>query len=211
MKQGSGILGLGGLVPSLTYLSDLAEISIAATKPEGITRYNGEDTVIIKVMRQSGANTVRVAESVKKALRQIEESNPNLQFAVVSDQSAFITSSISNLMSSLVLGGILAVAVLWFFLRNLGSMVVIGLSIPISIITSFVLVYLSDLSLNLMTLGGLALGVGMLVDTSIVVLENIYRYRSLGFSPLEAAEKGTREITGAIIASTTTTVVVFLP
>lgn len=211
IKQGSGILGLGGLVPSLTYLSDLADISIATTKPEGITRYNGEDTIIIKIMRQTGANTVQVADSVKKVLRQIEANHPHLKFAVVSDQSAFITSSISNLMSSLVLGGILAVAVLWFFLRNLGSMVVIGLSIPISIITSFVLVYLSNLSLNLMTLGGLALGVGMLVDTSIVVLENIVRYRSLGLSPLDAAEKGTHEITGAIAASTLTTVVVFLP
>ena len=126
MKQGSGILGLGGLVPSLTYLSDIAEIGVASTRPDGITRYNGEDTVIIKVMRQSGANTVRVAESVKRMLRQIEAAHPQLKFTVVSDQSAFITSSISNLMSSLVLGGILAVAVLWFFLRNLGSMAVIG-------------------------------------------------------------------------------------
>ena len=211
MKQGSGILGLGGLVPSLTYLSDIAEIGVASTRPDGITRYNGEDTVIIKVMRQSGANTVRVAESVKRMLRQIEAAHPQLKFTVVSDQSAFITSSISNLMSSLVLGGILAVAVLWFFLRNLGSMAVIGVSIPISIITSFVLVYLSDLTLNLMTLGGLALGVGMLVDTSIVALENIVRHRSLGLSPAEAAEKGTTEIAGAIFASTATTIVVFLP
>jgi len=210
-KQGSGILGLGGLMPSLTYLSDIAAIDIATTKPEGVTRYNGEDTVIIKIVRQSGANTVRVADAVKKVLKELEEANPHLQFTVVSDQSAFITSSISNLMSSLILGGILAVAVLWFFLRNIGSMVVIGLSIPISIITSFVLVYLSDLSLNLMTIGGLALGVGMLVDTSIVALENIVRHYTLGLSPAEAAEKGTREIAGAIFASTITTVVVFLP
>lgn len=210
-KQGTGMLGLAGLMPSLTYLSDVADIKVAETRPEGITRFNGEDTVIIKVMRQSGANTVRVAQGVKDALRKIENANPELAFAVVSDQSSFITSSISNLMSSLVLGGILAVAVLWFFLRNLGSMLVIGLSIPISIIASFVLVYLSNLSLNLMTLGGLALGVGMLVDSSIVVLENIVRLRSQGLGPMEAAEKGAAEIAGAIVASTATTIAVFLP
>ena len=210
-KQAEGMFGLAGLMPSLTYLSDIADIHIAETKPEGVTRFNGEDTIIIKVMRQSGANTVRVANAVKATLQKIEQANPHLNFTVVSDQSAFITSSISNLMSSIILGGILAVAVLWFFLRHLGSMAVIGLSIPISIIASFVLVYLSDLSLNLMTLGGLALGVGMLVDSSIVVLENIFRYRSLGLSTLEAAEKGSSEVAAAIFASTATTVAVFLP
>lgn len=210
-KQGEGMFGLAGLMPSLTYLSDIADITIAETKPEGVTRFNGEDTIIIKVMRQSGANTVRVADSVKDTLQRIENAYPHLKFTVVSDQSAFITSSISNLMSNIVLGGILAVAVLWFFLRHLGSMAVIGLSIPISIIASFVLVYLSNLSLNLMTLGGLALGVGMLVDSSIVVLENIFRYRSQGLGPAEAAERGSSEIASAIFASTATTIAVFLP
>jgi len=157
MKQGSGILGLGGLVPSLIYLSDVAEVSTRVAPREGITRYNGQDTVLIQVMRQSGANTVRVAERVKDTLRKIEAEYPHLEFTTITDQSLFISQSISSLASSGMIGALLAVAVLLFFLRNISSIVIIALSIPVSVIASFVLIYLSNLSLNLMTLGGLAL------------------------------------------------------
>ena len=211
MQQGSGILGLGGLIPSLTYLSDIAEVTTHIEPRDGITRYNGQDTVLIQVMRQSGANTVRVAKDLQKALKQIEEDNPEIKLSIITDQSLFINQSIGNLSSSGILGGILAIAVLWFFLKNVSSLLIIALSIPVSIIASFVLVYFSKLTLNLMTLGGLALGVGMLVDSSIVVLENIYRHLTEKPNAQIAAEEGAWEIAGAIFASTATTIVVFLP
>ncbi|NMB02013.1 MAG: efflux RND transporter permease subunit [Firmicutes bacterium] len=211
MKQGSGILGLGGLLPSLTYLSDVAEITTHIAPREGITRYNGQDTVLIQVMRQSGANTVRVAENVKEVMAKIEEAHPYLEFSTITDQSVFINQSIGSLASSGIIGGILAVAVLLLFLRSFSSIATIALSIPVSIIASFVLVYLSKLNLNLMTLGGMALGVGMLVDSSIVVLENIYRHLSFQPDAKIAAQQGAGEVASALIASTLTTVVVFLP
>lgn len=211
MKQGSGILGFGGLLPSLTYLSDVAEVSTQVTPRDGLTRYNGQDTVLIQVRRQSGANTVRVAERVKETMAQIEAQNPHLEFAAITDQSIFINQSIGSLASSGILGGILAIAVLLFFLRNVSSILIIALSIPVSIIASLVLVYLSKLSLNLMTLGGLALGVGMLVDSSIVVLENIYRHLTEKPDSKTAAKEGAGEMASALLASTLTTVVIFLP
>lgn len=211
MQQGSGILGLGGLIPSLTYLGDVAEVTTHIEPRDGITRYNGEDTILIQVMRQNGANAVRVAQNLKSTLAKIEAENPHLELTIITDQSLFINQSIGNLASSGIIGGILAILVLWFFLRNFQSLFIIALSIPVSIIASFVLVYFSKLSLNLMTLGGLALGVGMLVDSSIVVLENIYRHLTEGSSPMIAAQEGAGEIAGAILASTATTVAVFLP
>lgn len=211
IKQGSGILGLGGLIPSLTYLGDVAEVTTHLQPRDGITRYNGEDTILIQVMRQNGANTVRVAQNLKSTLAKIEAEYPHLELNIITDQSLFIKQSIGNLATSGVIGGLLAVLVLWFFLRNFQSLFIIALSIPVSIIASFVLVYFSKLSLNLMTLGGLALGVGMLVDSSIVVLENIYRHLTEGSAPKVAAQEGAGEIAGAILASTTTTVAVFLP
>lgn len=211
MSQSSGLLSFGGLIPSLTYLGDIAEISTRIEPRDGITRYNGQDAVLMQIMRQSGANTVRVAQRVKETLSKIETDHPHLQLSIITDQSLFINQSIGNLATSGIIGGFLAIIVLWVFLRSFRSLLIIGLSIPVSIIASFVLVYFSKLSLNLMTLGGLALGVGMLVDSSIVVLENIYRHLSGGSPVAQAAEDGAREIASAITASTTTTIAVFLP
>ncbi len=211
MQQGTGVLGLGGMIPSLTYLSDVAEVTTHVKAREGVTRLNGNDTILLQIMRQSGANTVQVANTVQETLQKIQEENPALQFTAITDQSLFIKNSISSLATSGIIGGFLAVLVLWLFLRNVQSLLIIALSIPISIIASFVLVYFSNLSLNLMTLGGLALGIGMLVDSSIVVLENIYRHRTEGINPQLAAEQGASEVAGAIVASTTTTISVFLP
>ncbi|HHT68400.1 MAG TPA: efflux RND transporter permease subunit [Firmicutes bacterium] len=211
MKQGSGLLGLGGLLPSLTYLSDIAEVTTHIAPRDGITRHNGQDTVLIQVMKQTGANTVRVAEDLKETLEQIEKDHPHLEFTTITDQSVFINQSIDSLASSGIIGGILAIAVLWFFLKNISSLLIVGISIPVSIIASFVMLYFSKLSLNLMTLGGFALGVGMLVDSSIVVLENIYRHMNEQPSVKLAAQNGAGEIASALIASTATSVVVFLP
>ncbi len=211
MKQGSGLLGFGGLLPSLTYLGDIAEITTHVEPRDGVTRHRNQDTVLIQVMKQSGANTVRVAEDLQETLKQIEADNPHLHFTTITDQSVFINQSIGSLASSGIVGGVLAIAVLWFFLGNVSSLLIVGLSIPVSIIASFVLLYFSNLSLNLMTLGGMALGVGMLVDSSIVVLENIYRHLTLQPNVRLASQNGAGEIAGALIASTATSVVVFLP
>ncbi|HKM43484.1 MAG TPA: efflux RND transporter permease subunit [Limnochordia bacterium] len=211
MKQGSGLLGLGGLLPSLTYLSDVAEVTTHVEPRNGVTRHNGQDAVLLQVMGQSGANTVRVAEDLKETLEQLEIDHPHLHFTRITDQSVFINQSIGSLASSGIIGGILAIAVLWIFLRSVPSLLIVGLSIPVSVIASFVLLYFSNLSLNLMTLGGMALGVGMLVDSSIVVLENVYRHLSLQPNVRLASQQGAGEIAGALIASTATSIVVFLP
>lgn len=164
-------------------MSDVAEVTTHIEPRDGITRHDGQDTILIQVMRQSGANTVQVAADLKETLKKIETDRPHLRFATITDQSVFINQSIGSLASSGIIGGILAIAVLWFFLRNVSSLLIVGLSIPVSIIASFVLLYFSNLSLNLMTLGGMALGVGMLVDSSIVVLENVFRHRGTEANP----------------------------
>jgi len=210
-KTVPGLLGLGGLLPSLVHLSDIAEIKETLTTPPGITRLNGEDTVLLRISRQPGANTVQIANQVNKTLQELALENPDLNFITIADQSIFIKQSVENLASSGVLGAVLALIVLFIFLRNLRSVLIIGLSIPISIIATFILLLFGNLNLNLMSLGGLALGTGMLVDSSIVVLENIYRYVIKGEDAAIAAEKGSRETATAIFASTVTTLVVFLP
>ncbi|MGE5654254.1 MAG: efflux RND transporter permease subunit, partial [Bacillota bacterium] len=148
---------------------------------------------------------------LERELDKIQAEMPEVNFTITADQASFINMAVDNVQSNLVVGGLLAVAILWVFLRSYKSTLIIALSIPISIIATFVLLYFSDLTLNLMTLGGLALGVGMLVDNSIVVIESIYQHLERGENPLRAAMDGTNEVTGAIIATTLTTVVVFLP
>ena len=156
--------------------------------------------------------TVTVADNVIKELDKINDEYGNqIRLSAIINSADYIKSSIAGVSDSAITGGILAILVLLFFLRNIGSTIVIGLSIPMSIIATFALVYFSGYTLNLMTLGGLALGVGMLVDNSIVVLENITRLRDHGMNASEAAVKGTAEVAVAITASTLTTLAVFLP
>ena len=210
-KASNGILNFGGLIPSVIRLSDVAAIDQVVQVQHGITRLNGSDTVLLRIMRQSGANTVQIASQVHKTLAELGKEHPELTFIPLLDQSSFIVHSITGLIFNGFIGALLALLVLYFFLRNVRSLLVISVAIPISIIASFIMVYFGNLSLNLMTLGGLALGAGMLVDSSIVVLENIYRHRIEGKDPILAAEFGSKEIASAIIASTTTTLAVFLP
>lgn len=210
-RTDSGILGFGGLVPSFVQISDIAVINQTVRQREGFTRLNSQDTVLLRIMPQSGANAVQIARDIRSLLGEIEQTNPELTLTPVVDQSVFITSSIHNLAISGLIGAALAIAVLFLFLRSLHSLLIIAAAIPISIIATFIMVYFGNLSINLMTLGGLALGAGMLVDSSIVVLENIYRHRMDGKDPTRSAEIGSQEIASAIFASTATTLVVFLP
>lgn len=173
---------------------------------------NGEPSVGLSILKASGANTVTVSRAINKRLDDVRKNLPEgVEIKAIFDQSRFIEQSIRAVAWNMLLGSILAAGVLYLFLRNFRSTLIIGFSIPISIITTFLFMYFSGLTLNVLTLGGLALGIGMMVDNAIVILENIYRLRQKGYSIKDAAIEGTSEIGGAIIASTLTTVVVFLP
>jgi HAE1 family hydrophobic/amphiphilic exporter-1 len=192
-------------------LREIATIEDSWQKITRIVRVNGQPGIRLSVNKQSGKNTVEVAQGALKELDNINRDIPQIKIIPIVDTSDYIERSIKNVGSSAIFGGILAVFTLLVFLRNFRSTVIIATAIPVSIIATFALLYFGGFTLNIMTLGGLALGIGMLVDNAIVVLENIFRIRESG-EPLEcAAIHGTEEVTSAIIASTLTTMVVFLP
>ncbi len=209
-EEGAGSL-LGLSLPSPVYLDDVAEVAVTRSESEGVTRVNGRTALLITVMKRSGENTVVVSERLEQALSNIEARLDQVEIHHITDQAQFIRRSINNLSANGIAGALIAAAVLFVFLKRMSSTLIISLAIPLSVMTTLMLMYLSGLTLNIMTLGGLALGVGMLVDNSIVVLESIHRHRELGRSPKEASIKGTAEVTSAIIASTLTTLAVFLP
>ncbi len=193
------------------YLSDITDVQMKHKDVTAITRTNGRRSINISLQKQSGTNTVQVADRIRQELEKLRQDFPNLKMDIVLDQSEFIKQSIDNVKSSAIVGAVLAVIILYLFLRNLRTTFIIGVSIPISIIATFILVYFNGITINMLTLGGLALGVGMLVDNSIVVLENIYRFRQEGYSRTDAAVEGAKEVGMAVLASTLTTVAVFLP
>lgn len=196
-------------------LDDIGTVYSGYKERKVITRINGEESVEIAVFKAAAANTVTAATLVRNRLDELEEEYAGkrdpLDFEVVFDQSQFIENSIEEVRNTAIMGGILAIAVLFFFLRSVKSTLIIALSIPISIVATFFLMYAADISLNIMSLSGLALGIGMLVDNSIVVLEAIYRYQVKGHQPREAADLGASEVGQAVVASTLTTVCVFAP
>ncbi len=196
-------------------LKDIGRAYMGYKEREIITRLNGEESVEIAIFKAADANTVSVAAVVRDQLERLERDYEGkrdpLKFEVVFDQSRFIKQSIDEVLQTAIIGGLLATLVLFLFLRSLKSTLIIALSIPISVVATFFLMYLSNVSLNIMSLSGLALGVGMLVDNSIVVLESIYRYHKAGYGAREAADKGASEVGHAVVASTMTTVCVFAP
>lgn len=192
-------------------LRQIANIEDSWQKVTRIVRVNGRPGVRLAVNKQSGTNTVEVARRVLKEIDRINRDIPQIHLVTIIDTSDYIQRSIKNVGTAAIFGGSLAILVLLFFLRNIRSTVIIATAIPTSIMATFALMYFSGFTLNIMTLGGLALGVGMLVDNSIVVLENIFRLRESGGAPDQVATMGSDEVTSAIIASTLTTVVVFLP
>ena len=192
-------------------LKEVAQIDDSWEKLTRIVRVNGKPGVRLSVNKQSGKNTVEVAQGVLAEIRQINADIPQLNILPIIDTSDYIQRSITNVGRTVLYGGVLAVFVLLLFLRNIASTAIIATTIPISVVATFALMYFGGFTLNLMTLGGLALGVGMLVDNAIVVLENIHRLREAGQDASSAAVNGSREVTAAVIASTLTTLVVFLP
>ncbi len=195
-----------------TYLRDIATVRHGYKEREAITRLNGREAVEIAIYKEGDANTVSVAREVEKHLAGVRSTLPGgYSLIKIYDQSTFIRQAINEVVQAAVIGGILAIIILYLFLQNFWATVIISLSIPVSVIATFNLMYGADLTLNIMSLGGIALGIGMLLDNSIVVLENISRHRAMGKSIIDASRDGASEVGKAVTASTLTTVAVFLP
>ena len=193
------------------YLRDVATIHFENRAPDTIVRVNGDRSIGISVFKEMDFNTVKAVEGIKTSLNKIRKSLPGYDFVVISDQATFINNSIGEVKNSALLGILLAVIVLFVFLRRVGTTLIVAVSIPVSIIATFNLMFFSGLTINILTLGGLALAAGMLVDNAIVVIESIFRNQERGLSVRDAAVTGTSEVAGAVSASTLTTIVVFLP
>ncbi|HEX2974377.1 MAG TPA: efflux RND transporter permease subunit, partial [Bacteroidales bacterium] len=196
-----------GKVP--VYLRDVAKIRYANKEPQNLVTIDGERCIGLSIYKEPKFNTVDVVKSLGTELELLRRSLPGYEFIPIQDQGRYINDAIGEVKNTLLIGILLAVMVLYVFLRRIGTTMVISLAIPISIIATFNLMYFDHLTLNIMTLGGLALGAGRLVDDSIVVLENITRLREEGMPLKEAVIQGTGEVGGAITASTITTIVVF--
>ncbi len=194
-------------------INDIATVERAEQEQEIITRAGEQGAVLMSVLQESGANTAQVSEIFKEALQELlaKPEFAGVQADILYDQGDYVDLAISNIGTSLIYGAIFAMLILFIFLRGMKSPLIVGIAIPYSVIVTFVLMYFADFSLNILTLGALALGIGMLVDNAIVVIENIERHIALGKSPKEAASIGTKEVGVAIIASTLTTVAVFVP
>lgn len=192
-------------------IGDVANVSDGMAEITSIVRINQKPGIRLSVTKQSGVNTVAVAKGVLKEIERINRDIPQLKIIPLSNNASFIENSIIDIGISLIMGGSIAVFVLLLFLRNVSSTFIIATTIPVSIIATFALIYFGGLTLNMMTFGGLALGIGMLVDNSIVVLDNIFRHRENGTNSIESSLKGSSEVVSAVIASTLTTLVVFFP
>ncbi len=193
------------------FLSDVAEVKFQNMEPLNIVRINGDRCIGLAIYKEPKFNTVKAVDDLTLALEDIGKALPGYTFQVIQDQGAYISGSIGEVKNTLLLGIFFAIFVLFIFLRRIGTTLIASIAIPISIIATFNLMYFNGLTINVMTLGGLALGAGMLVDNAIVVMENIFRNMQNGMSVKEAAVTGTAEVGGAITASTLTTIVVFLP
>jgi HAE1 family hydrophobic/amphiphilic exporter-1 len=192
-------------------LSDVAEVYEDYTDTSSVAYTNGANSVMISASKQSTANTVSVSDGILKEIEKLKVEYPQVQFLVISDPADYIRDSLSNVVDSLVKGALLAVVILYIFLRNFKSTIIAAVSMPTSVVFTFAAMKLCGVNFNMMSLGGLTLGVGMLVDNSIVVLESIFQKLEKGVDKYEAATEGAREVTNSVIASTLTNVVVFLP
>ena len=190
---------------------DVATVQDAYQDVGRVVRINDEPMIRMGIRKQSGANTVAVSRNIEREIERINSERSDINLLIVTDQSEFIQDSIDNVQQAAMWGALLAIVVLYLFLRNGSTTFIIATAIPVSIVATFGLLYFSGLTLNQMSFGGLALGVGLIVDNAIVVLENIVRLRGKGKSLAESSLVGTREVGGAIIASTITTSVIFLP
>ncbi len=210
-----GDIVIGEINKAPIKLGDVARIFRGHKERDMVPRVNGREGVVVAIFKEGDSNTVQVSQALHERLDLFFEENANIfqdsGMQIVFDQATFINQAVEEVLNTAIIGGILAILILFLFLRDLKSTSIIGLAIPISVIATFLLMYASDVSLNIMSLGGLALGIGMLVDNSIVVLESVQRYRDQGLDSLTAARRGASEVGTAVVASTMTTICVFLP
>jgi HAE1 family hydrophobic/amphiphilic exporter-1 len=192
-------------------LGEVADIQFKNARPENIVRLNGKRCIGLSVYKEMQSNTVKVVDLVEKQLKIVSQALPGYNFQIISDQGTFIESAIDEVKSSALLGIVLAVIVLFIFLRRIGITLIVSLSIPISLIATFNMMYFGGLTLNIMTLSGLALGGGMLIDNAIVVIESIFRNQESGISRKDAIINGTHDVSGAVITATLSSIIVFLP
>lgn len=202
----TGIDGIG-----VVKLSDVADVFIADNSDEVFTKINGNSGVVFSFSKQSDAATATVSENIAKKLNSLTQENEGLHFTTLMDQGDYIDIIINSVLQNLLMGAVLAIIILYLFLRDIKPTLIVALSIPVSVIFALVLMYFSGVTLNMISLSGLAIGVGMLVDNSVVVIENIYRLRNLGVPPVKAALNGAKQVAGAIASSTLTTICVFFP
>jgi HAE1 family hydrophobic/amphiphilic exporter-1 len=194
------------------YLRDVATVERGYKEREAITRVRGQESVELAVYKEGDANTVQVAKRIEQRIDALLEELPEgIELAKIYDQSTFISSAVNDVRLAAILGGLIAIFVLYGFLRDSRATTIVGIAIPVSVIGTFLLMYTNDISLNIMSLGGIALAVGMLVDNSIVVLENIVRKKEQGEGIVQAAQNGTAEVGSAVVAATLTTIAVFFP
>lgn len=193
------------------YLKDVADIKEINQIDGSYAKINGNDGLLLSIQKQSTASTAKISDDLSSAIKELEKQYDGLHITSLQDQGKYIDIIINSVLNNLVIGGLLAAIILYLFLRNLKTTLITAVSIPISLMFAVVLMYFSGVSLNIISLSGLALGVGMLVDNSIVVIENIYRLNSTGMAIKEAAVKGAKQMAGAITSSTLTTICVFLP
>ncbi|MGE4161260.1 MAG: efflux RND transporter permease subunit [Vicinamibacterales bacterium] len=193
------------------YMRDIADVVDATEDRRSVMRINGTPGLRIQIQKQSGENTVAVASGIKAEMERINRDVPGVKLTVLEDNSRFIDQAITNVQEHAMLGGLLVIVIIFAFLRDFRSTLIVCLSIPISIVGTFALLYFAGFTLNTMTFGGLALGVGMIVDASIVVLENTFRHLELGKDRITAAIEGSEEVWSAILASTLTHIAVFIP
>ncbi|WP_155592079.1 efflux RND transporter permease subunit [Lysinibacillus cavernae] len=207
------IVSVNPLTGETLTVGDLASVERTEQQSTTTTRANEHPAVLMSVLQESGANTAEVSKEFQQALDELleQEQYKGITADILVDQGNYVDLAISNIGSSLIVGGLFAMFVLFIFLRSVKSPIIIGIAIPYSVIVTFVLMFFADFSLNIMTLGALALGIGMLVDNAIVVIENIERHLGLEKDPITAAKEGTKEVALAIIASTLTTIAVFIP
>ncbi len=193
------------------YLKDIANVKESFKDREGITRFNGNETVGLLIYKEPESNTVDISNRINKTVSELNKEYPDYHLAVVSDYSQFIVNAIQNVEQEIIYGGILAFFVLFFFLNNLRSVFIIGATIPASLALTVLMMYLFNINFNIVSLGGMALGVGMLLDNAIIVIENVIRLREEGYSLRDAAIKGSAEVEMPVVAATLTTIAVFLP
>ena len=202
-------MDLDGLDPIT--LSDVADVAVTDNSEDVYTVVNGNPAVLVTMQKQSGCSTGDVTDALEERFDKLESENDGLHISVLMNQGVYIDLVVDAVVQNLLLGGLLAILILLFFLRDLRPTLIVACSIPLSVVAAIVAMYFSGVTLNIISLSGLALGVGMLVDNSVVVIENVFRLKQMGYSTKKAAIEGARQVAGAIVASTLTTICVFAP